>query len=616
MPSPAERRARRRVALERALRAVAVASLGVALWRWTRPAPAAAAAVPEVAEGGAIGDALARWTRAPAAAGHASLDALPDPVTRDWLRALAGAGMRVGWSAARAPSLAVSGERAREPGGDVLVRVASPPGLAVAVGDEAGTLDSVRAGRAGAGVALGAAGDTLVARAGGAVARAAGAPAPRLGQVLVLARAGWEGKFVVAALEERGWAVRARLAVAPGVVVEQGAAAVALDTATTAAVVALDSASLATSGTGRLAAYVRAGGGLVLAGNAARAAGALAVARGGDSVPGVPGALVGEAPRRGLALRPLAGLADGAVVLERRPSPSGIPATGAPVAAAARRVGAGRVVQLGYADTWRWRLAGDDGAPEAHRRWWSGVVGAAAYAPAAAPADTAGATGGDALDPAPLASAVAALGPPSPAPARAAAGGPARSHVPDAALLATALAAVLAEVASRRSIRGLVQVDQRRDFLRTAGGASALLRFDAASHCQHRHEYIGRISIGDRHLDDRRLTFQLHSEARQHTLARDRNQRSCFSERHANLEARGVARRVFLFLGQHVHTIALRAGEPPVVLARYPERCRCASDALLGVGCFSSHQYLAADARRHIAQDQPLFVGDTGAGGG
>jgi hypothetical protein len=37
------------------------------------------------------------------------------------------------------------------------------------------------------------------------------------------------------------------------------------------------------------------------------------------------------------------------------------------------------VVQLGYEDTWRWRMAGAEGSVEAHRRWWAGLVGAVAY---------------------------------------------------------------------------------------------------------------------------------------------------------------------------------------------------------------------------------------------
>jgi hypothetical protein len=70
-------------------------------------------------------------------------------------------------------------------------------------------------------------------------------------------------------------------------------------------------------------------------------------------------------------------------------------------------VGAGRVVQLGYDETWRWRLAGTGDAPAAHRDYWSAVVTAAAYR-AAKPIATANVN-----DAAPLASLYADLGAPS-----------------------------------------------------------------------------------------------------------------------------------------------------------------------------------------------------------
>ena len=63
-------------------------------------------------------------------------------------------------------------------------------------------------------------------------------------------------------------------------------------------------------------------------------------------------------PRRALGFFPIVALASDAVPLESRDGR---------VIAAARRAGAGRVVQLGYDDTWRWRLAGTGDAPAAHR---------------------------------------------------------------------------------------------------------------------------------------------------------------------------------------------------------------------------------------------------------
>jgi hypothetical protein len=112
---------------------------------------------------------------------------------------------------------------------------------------------------------------------------------------------------------------------------------------------------------------------------------------------------------------------------------------------AARRAGAGRVVQVGYEETWRWRLAGDAGAVDGHRDWWTDVVVAAAR-PAVLPAIPAAED-----DPAPRAALEAALGPPrEPSPAAARARDPRGS----AGLLALlGFGCLLAEWMSRR-LRG------------------------------------------------------------------------------------------------------------------------------------------------------------------
>ena len=47
----------------------------------------------------------------------------------------------------------------------------------------------------------------------------------------------------------------------------------------------------------------------------------------------------------------------------------------------ARRFGAGRVVESAYDGMWEWRMAGPDGSLDAHRKWWSELVSAAAFAP-------------------------------------------------------------------------------------------------------------------------------------------------------------------------------------------------------------------------------------------
>ena len=102
-----------------------------------------------------------------------------------------------------------------------------------------------------------------------------------------------------------------------------------------------------------------------------------------------------------LPLAPITSLRTDAVPLEKR--------AGA-VAIAARRIGAGRALQLGYEDTWRWRMGGGEGAVRDHRLWWTGLVSSVAYAPRIS-----GATSTTPTDEAPMVGLVAAIGPRTPA---------------------------------------------------------------------------------------------------------------------------------------------------------------------------------------------------------
>src|SRR5262249_43994883 len=131
---------------------------------------------------------------------------------------------------------------------------------------------------------------------------------------------------------------------------------------------------------------------------------------------------------------PVASLARGAIAIERRSGG---------VSIAARRIGAGRVMQVGYDDTWRWRMAGGLGSKPAHRAWWSRLVTAVAYAPAASVRD-------DETTAAPLASMVSRIGPPRPLPP----GANGRATIDPRIYLVVIVLLLLAEWTSRR-LRGL-----------------------------------------------------------------------------------------------------------------------------------------------------------------
>ena len=423
-----------RTVAEWVARGTGIGALLLLLWSSTRaPAPARM----EMFQGDDLQPALERWTlERPAAPVHLELTRMPEPLGRDWLAALRAAGTALSWRAAAVPPLAVAAERLPDPRGRTRVAVAAPRGSHVLLGDAAGVVDSVTLAGVGASV-IAATAAGVHAELGPHAAATKAADSVILRPLLVLGRAGWESRFTIAALEELGWKVEARLVVSPGAVVRQGAAA-GIDTARYAAVIALD--STAAGEASQIARYVTAGGGLVLAGHAARvpALARLAPARLGPRVrPPASAAPVGLSRLDHVSLAPLG---PAAVTLQE---------AGASVAVAAHRVGAGRVVQLGYDETWRWRMMGDDESMAAHRNWWGNIVSAAAYAPVPAAAGSEAARpGGDA----PLASFVARLGPPA-ARRPTATGGQSSSQALEAMLFALAALAFLAEWGSRR-LRG------------------------------------------------------------------------------------------------------------------------------------------------------------------
>jgi hypothetical protein len=191
--------------------------------------------------------------------------------------------------------------------------------------------------------------------------------------------------------------VDAFIRVAPDVDVTQGSAAV-IDTSRYSAVVALDGASSPYAN--RIIEFARSGGGVVLSPQAAKIdalaplrAGAVGIA--GNEARAIQAS--GSVNLSTLALAPITSLRNDAIPLEKR---------GGSVAIAARRIGAGRALQFGFEDTWRWRMGGSEGAVREHRVWWTGLVSSVAYAPRVPRVVTV-----TAVDEAPTASLVEAIGP-------------------------------------------------------------------------------------------------------------------------------------------------------------------------------------------------------------
>ena len=394
MRSRADVAAIRGVPVERVLRGVSFALIAFALWRVLGTGAADGTAR---VRSSSLANDVRSLESARDAALHVEIDAMPSPEDRDALAAVAHAGTHVTWSAATIPPLAAVAVRAREPGGPVRISVASTAN--VALSDGLAALDSVNAAGAAQGASLGVGAPSGALAAASGTARApVGIPAAvALHPVLVIGRAGWEAKFAAAALEEQGWNVEERLFVAPTADVVQGAIGV-IDTAHFSAIVALDT-TLGSVGPS-IVRFVREGGGLLLLADAANAPAvrAIAPARAGTKKIANVHAFDSSDPVNAMPVYPLESPRGDIVRLTTR---------GASLTSAARREGAGRVLQIGFDETWRWRMQGGADAVAAHRAWWSRMLGSVAATPLPAADETQSAEG------APLARLIGALGPPT-----------------------------------------------------------------------------------------------------------------------------------------------------------------------------------------------------------
>jgi hypothetical protein len=410
MPSPAntladfetedERSFPVRSTIEWILRAISIIVLVFLIWQafhLLRQRPTGRA------EGEAIEDALVRWsTRESPQQIHVAFDSVPSPEYRDWLAAFPAAGTQKSWEGATLQPSAVTVEPVADPKGSVRIWVAAPSGATVTVSDTLGIIDSVNVTTGGGVITAPNAEGLIRATVGGTSASAELRDSLKVKPVLVLGIASWEGKFIMASLEEHGWKVDARFQVTPigkGVVV-QGPPEPKIDTANYAAVIVLDSS--AAKYAGAITTYVRQGGGLIVTGYAAPLAAFSSLVPAGNVV--VPDMLMEDvpesdslAPRQVLQLAPLRQLKPTAIAIESR---------GNDVAAAAWRVGQGRVLQVGYLDTWQWRMGGKGETVTPYRTWWSTMVSSIAYAPRYPR------TAANAVEPTPMASLVSILGAP------------------------------------------------------------------------------------------------------------------------------------------------------------------------------------------------------------
>lgn len=295
---------------------------------------------------------------------HRTFRHAPSPVERDSLAALAANGTVVRWSGTVEPvAMEIDADPIRSA---VRLAVSAPAGAVIRAADELGPLDTAVVNAGGAAFALHGVMSPLAVSAAGeelrAVVRRSSAKT-----VAVFGPAGWEARFLMETLEATGAPVAARIRVGPQTYVTQGQP-LPLDTVRHSVAVVLGAVDAATAD--QMRRFVRAGGGLVLA-SGATGWDDLSPGRFGRTVR-PPAALSLPGTREQLVTRPIVRLLPEATALA-----DGTDGADALVRTAARRVGAGRVVQLAEEDTWRLALASDAGRTEHGRVWLTAIATAA-----------------------------------------------------------------------------------------------------------------------------------------------------------------------------------------------------------------------------------------------
>jgi len=388
-----------RATIEAVLHGVALVALAFLVWQAVhvlRQRPAVYAA------GNSVRASLVRWTtrQAPEKA-HVALDSVPTPDLRDWIAALPGAGTQMSWEGGSLRPSAVAVEPVPDPKHKVRIWVAAPAKSMVSLSDALGGIDSVDVETGGAVLTVPGVEGDVGATVNGTKATTVQRDSLTIKPVLVLGVASWEPKFIMASLEEYGWKVDSRFSISPksGDVVQNVVpSAVQIDTSKYAAVIAVDSSAQRYAG--QIAEYVRKGGGFIATGDAA------ALPAFAELMPGHPGTASQEhdfdldsvTPRTAISLAAISQLKPNAVPIEMRAHE---------VAVAARRVGQGRVLQVGYLDTWRWRMGGIEKSIDPYRNWWATMVSSIAYAPRHPIANS------SPVEPTPMASLVSILGTPT-----------------------------------------------------------------------------------------------------------------------------------------------------------------------------------------------------------
>lgn len=289
-----------------------------------------------------------------------AIDAIPTSTQRAWQDALRSAGSTVSWSGSLKP-VVIAARPIASPAGGYTVTGYSSANAAMIFRDDISIIDSVPRQAQARSIMVPIASGRVRAVVDSDSAYTYLSDSVILQRILVIGKAGWETKFVLTALEEAGWKTDAVISVAPAVTVSQGTVAT-IDTTHYSAVVALDES--AASRASAITSFVKSGGGLVI-GNAAARSESFAALRVSAPSGAQGNVLIADTITHQSAPFNAISLSSQAVALETRRGSAAV---------AAKRVDFGRVIQIGFSDTWRWRMQGNAESALEHRGWWSHVL--------------------------------------------------------------------------------------------------------------------------------------------------------------------------------------------------------------------------------------------------
>ena len=129
-----------------------------------------------------------------------------------------------------------------------------------------------------------------------------------------------------------------------------------------------------------------------------------------------------------------------------------------------------------------------------------------------------------------------------------------------------------------------------------------------AAQGQHAHIDVGRPAFLHLQAHRRVITLELHHLGADDAFTLDRHQSGCLTERHTDLEARGLARSVHALFRDDVDAVMVATPEPPLRQVGDPERPFDHAGMALGIPGHGLKLHIPSLVQGHLAVQQSLRI--------